>query len=96
MYIMHALHRHLFQTLTACVSSDDSEVNKMVRNSMDVKPGDLGIRSEFVQNIMSAKKELVRINKFSTPMGRLSCLKRVVTNLSKPRTKNGEINGMCR
>ncbi|XP_021373839.1 ankyrin repeat domain-containing protein 27-like isoform X2 [Mizuhopecten yessoensis] len=92
-YIMHALHRHLFQTLTACVSSADSEVNKMVRNSTEVKPRDLGIRSEFVRNIVSAKKELVRINKFSTPMGRLSCLKRVVTNLSKPLSQNnGETN----
>ncbi|XP_060075330.1 ankyrin repeat domain-containing protein 27-like [Ylistrum balloti] len=87
-YIMHALHRHLFQTLTACMSSEDSEVNKMVRNSTDVKPHDLGIRSEFVRNIVYAKKELVRINKFSTPMGRLSCLKRVVTNLSKPLSQN--------
>ncbi|XP_033754374.1 ankyrin repeat domain-containing protein 27-like isoform X2 [Pecten maximus] len=92
-YIMHALHRHLFQTLTACMSSEDSEVNKMVRNSTDVKPRDLGIRSEFIRNIVSAKKELVRINKFSTPMGRLSCLKRVVTNLSKPLYQNnGENN----
>ncbi|XP_069112832.1 ankyrin repeat domain-containing protein 27-like isoform X2 [Argopecten irradians] len=90
-YIMHALHRHLFQTLTACMSSDDSDVNKMVRNCTDVKPCDLGIRSEFMRNIVSAKKELVRINKFSTPMGRLSCLKRVVTILSKPLSQtNGE------
>ena len=38
----------------------------------------------FSQNIPPAKKELAGLNRFSTPMGRLFCIKRVVTALTRP------------
>lgn len=38
----------------------------------------------FSKNIPAAKRELSKLNKYSTPLGKLFCVKRVVNALTKP------------
>ncbi|XP_061163403.1 ankyrin repeat domain-containing protein 27-like isoform X2 [Saccostrea echinata] len=83
-YMMVSIHRGLFQAIQTNLTGEDAEVNRCARTLSDIKLDDLGVRHEFMSNIRLAKKELQSINKFSTPLGRLLCLKRVVSNLSTP------------
>ena len=87
MYMMNSTHKQLFSTITACVKSSDAEVNKMTRNLKHIRLKQLGVRKEFEENLPVAKMELAKLNKFGTPLGRLFCLKRVVSALTKPLKK---------
>ena len=78
------VHRGLFQAIQTNLAAEDAEVNKATRTLSDIKLDDLGIRQEFMYNIKLAKKELQTINKFASPLGRLLCIKRVVSHLSHP------------
>ncbi|XP_005100788.1 ankyrin repeat domain-containing protein 27 [Aplysia californica] len=89
-YVMNAIHKHLFRVITATFATQDAEINKITRNLVSLQLTDLGIRKVFNQNIPPAKKELSRLNRYSTPMGRLFCVKRVVAALTKPPKQNGK------
>ncbi|KAJ8302764.1 LOW QUALITY PROTEIN: hypothetical protein KUTeg_019160 [Tegillarca granosa] len=86
-YMMDAIHKQLFQAVATCFSNQDAEINKMTRNMFEIKPSDLGIHSHFEKNIKPGIKELLRLNTFSTPIGKLKCIKRVVTALSRRSLK---------
>ncbi|KAK7115490.1 ankyrin repeat domain-containing protein 27-like [Littorina saxatilis] len=91
-YLTNAVHKNLFRVLTALMASEDAEINKMTRNLASLQLQDLGIRKIFSQNIPPAKKELAGLNSFSTPMGRLFCVKRVVTALTRPLKQKGKMD----
>ncbi|XP_053402655.1 ankyrin repeat domain-containing protein 27-like [Mercenaria mercenaria] len=93
-YMMNAVHKHLFSTITACVKSSDALVNKMARNLFDIRLANLDVRPEFEENLPYARKELSRLNQYSTPLGRVFCLKRVITALTKPLFKSQENEGL--
>ena len=84
---MNSTHKPLFSTITACVKSSDAEVNKTTRNLKPIRLKQLGVRKEFEENLPQAKIELAKLNKFSTPLGRLFCMKKVVSALTKPLKK---------
>lgn len=89
-YLMNAIHVRLFRVVTALMADEDSEINKMTRNLTSLQLQDIGIRKIFSRNIPPAKKELAGLNRFSTPMGRLFCIKRVVTALTRPLKQSGK------
>lgn len=82
--MMVSIHRGLFQAVQTNLAAEDAEVNKSMRTLSDIKLDELGIRQEFMYNIKQAKKELQTLNKYGSPLGRLLCLKRVVSHLSTP------------
>ncbi|XP_071091620.1 ankyrin repeat domain-containing protein 27-like [Haliotis cracherodii] len=88
-YYMHAVFRKLFRVVTACMGSEDADVNKLTRNLTELTLQDLGIKKVFSKNVSLAKVELSRLNNFTTPVGRLFCVKRVVAALTKPRKGSG-------
>ncbi|KAI8746693.1 ankyrin repeat domain-containing protein 27 [Biomphalaria glabrata] len=93
-YMMNAVHKHLFPVIIATVASQDAELNKITRNLRDLQLSDLGIRKIFNENILPAKKELSQLNRYSTPVGRLFCIKRVVAALTKaPRLSSVSRDG---
>ena len=92
MYMLVFVHRGLFQAIQTNLAAEDAEVNKATRTLSDIKLDDLGIHQEFMYNIKLAKKELQTINKFASPLGRLLCIKRVVSHLSHP-IKNTQNKG---
>ncbi|KAL5021255.1 hypothetical protein ScPMuIL_000410 [Solemya velum] len=82
--LMNATHTEVFRAITANTTTDDAEINKMTRNLVEVCLTDIGVRPEFNENIPAARKELSQLNRFSTPLGRLFCFKRAISNLSRP------------
>ena len=90
---MNITHKQLFSTITACVKSSDAEINKVTRNLKLIRLKQLGVRKEFEENLPLAKMELAKLNKFSTPLGRLFCLKKVVTALTRPLKNAAESQG---
>ena len=82
--MMKHVHKELFQVILTNVSSQDTEINKMRRNLKDINLNNLGVQLDFIVNIVPARKELHRLNSYSTPFGRMKCLKRVVSALCKP------------
>ncbi|XP_076470280.1 ankyrin repeat domain-containing protein 27-like isoform X2 [Babylonia areolata] len=89
-YMMNSVHTRLFRVVTALMANEDSEINKMTRNLSSLQLQDIGIRKIFSQNLPPAKKELAGLNRFSSPMGRLFCIKRVVTALTRPLKQSGK------
>lgn len=85
--MMVSIHRGLFQAVQTNLAGEDAEVNKSMRTLSDIQLDELGIRQEFMYNIKQAKKELQTLNKYGSPLGRLLCLKRVVSHLSTPIKK---------
>ena len=84
MYMMNAVHKHLFSTITNLVKSSDANVNKTTRNLTEVRLHHLDVRAEYEENLPAAWKELSMLNQYSTPLGRLMCLKRVIAALTRP------------
>ena len=46
-YMMNGVHNHLFRVLTAIMSNEDAEINKVTRNLAHLRIQDLGIRKIF-------------------------------------------------
>ena len=81
---MNAVHKHLFSTIQLYTKSADATINKKTRNLVDIRLHQLGVRKEFEENLPGAKKELAMLNQYSTPVGRLLCIKRVFAAITKP------------
>lgn len=92
--LMNATHTEVFRAITANTTTDDAEINKMTRNLVEVCLTDIGVRPEFNENIPAARKELSQLNRFSTPLGRLFCFKRAISNLSRPLKNSSGKDGM--
>ncbi|XP_063442777.1 ankyrin repeat domain-containing protein 27-like [Mytilus trossulus] len=90
-YMMQAIHKELFQVIVTNFSSQDTDINKMRRNLKDINLNNLGVKSDFISNIVPARKELVRLNSYSTPFGRMKCLKRVVSVLCRPPKRKNSV-----
>lgn len=82
-YVLHQLHKSLFGALTLCMASDDAEINKCTRNLKELRSHHLDIRESFIANLPAARKEITRLNKYSTPMGKLYCIQRVIAALMR-------------
>ncbi|XP_052231776.1 ankyrin repeat domain-containing protein 27-like isoform X2 [Dreissena polymorpha] len=83
-YLMNVVHKHLFATITNCMKRYDSNLNKKNRNLVDTRLENLHVRAEYEENLPGSRKELSKLNDFSTPLERLQCLKHVVTLRTRP------------
>ncbi|XP_013410574.1 ankyrin repeat domain-containing protein 27 isoform X2 [Lingula anatina] len=83
-YVMHGIYKKIFKGISVCRASEDAKLNKINRNLAELQLRDLGVRAEFRENIPKAKKELQTLNRYSTPLGKLNCIKKVVTILMQP------------
>lgn len=88
-YVHHGVYKKLIKGITACTSYDDACLNKVVRNLSDVQLRDLEVRSDLYETVPQAKRELARIEGYSTVLGKIGCLKRMIASISK---SNLEIN----
>ncbi|XP_064640281.1 ankyrin repeat domain-containing protein 27-like [Lineus longissimus] len=83
-YVMHGVYRKVFKGISACVSTKDAKLNKLTRNLAQLQLRDLGVRPEFCINIPRAKRELSNLTRYSTPLGKLFCIRRVIMALMQP------------
>lgn len=82
-YVHHTIYKKLIKGITACTAYDDASLNKVVRNLSDIQLRDLEVRSDLYEAVPRAKRELARIEGYSTVLGKIGCLRRVIASISK-------------
>ncbi|KAK2175884.1 hypothetical protein NP493_697g01034 [Ridgeia piscesae] len=83
-YVLHCVYKPLFAGICSCLAAHDEQLNKITRNLHELQLRDVGVRLEFCRNIPRARKELGYLMSYSTPLGKLNCLKRAVRSLMQP------------
>ncbi|XP_060521932.1 ankyrin repeat domain-containing protein 27-like isoform X2 [Cylas formicarius] len=76
-YMQYCLGKKLMYGVNSLQHYSDSVFNKIVRNSSDIKVEDLNISSELYSMLNPAKYELSKLNKYSTVLDKIYCLKKV-------------------
>uniref|UniRef100_A0A1B6CTE2 VPS9 domain-containing protein n=1 Tax=Clastoptera arizonana TaxID=38151 RepID=A0A1B6CTE2_9HEMI len=82
-YVHHGIYKKLIKGITACTATEDSNLNKIIRNLSDLQLKDLDIRIDLYDTVPSARMELARIDGYSTVLGKIGCLKRTIAAISK-------------
>jgi len=82
-YLHHGLYKLLIRGITACTAYEDASLNKIIRNMSDLQLQDLGVRSDLHDTVPKAKQELARIDCYSTALGKVGCLRRTFSAISK-------------
>lgn len=73
----------IMSAIATCVSKEEAEFNKIVQNLGDVEYKDLEIPSAIGDHIFKAKCELNKINKYTTVLGKMFCLRNTFDILSQ-------------
>lgn len=81
-YILHGIYKKLIKGITKCTAAEDASFNKIVRNLGDIQLRDLDIGTDFQDIIPKARRELVKIEGYSTVVGKVGCLKRTLAAIS--------------
>lgn len=95
-YVHHGIYKKLMKGITACTACDDASLNKIVRNLSDIQLQDLDVRLDLYETVPRARRELARIEGYSTVLGKTGCLKRMIAQISKPNLEvscSGRVNG---
>ncbi len=80
-YVNNGVYRSLISAITSVTASEDAFINKITRNLSELHPEDLEINSIYWNILGRARQELSRISSFSSPLGKLSCMKRTIRHL---------------
>lgn len=80
-YVLNGVYRTLMSSVTSVVGHEDAILNKIMRNLSELHPSDLDIDKASWDKLDKAKYELGRINSYSSPLGKLTCLKRMTRYL---------------
>lgn len=82
-YMLHTVYKKVIKGITACTAHDDANLNKIIRNLSDIQLRDLGVRQDLYDTVPWAKQELARIDSYSTVLGKVGCLKRMLGAITK-------------
>jgi hypothetical protein len=82
-YILNGVYRSLISAITSVTAAEDAFINKITRNLFEIHPQDMDIDTSYWNVLGKARNELSRINSYSTPLGKLSCMKRTIRHLRK-------------
>ncbi|XP_012271624.1 ankyrin repeat domain-containing protein 27-like isoform X2 [Orussus abietinus] len=82
-YILHGVRKLLPRSVFARTAFEDANLNKIIKNLNELELKDLGIRPDLYEGVLRGKQELARLDGFSTVLGKVGCLKRVVHFLSQ-------------
>lgn len=80
-YVLNGIYRSVISAITSFVSTEDAKLNKVMRNLTELHPQDLDIRNIHWDNLTRARQELGRLNAYSSPLGKLTCMKRTLRYL---------------
>lgn len=87
-YLHHGIYHVLIKGVTACTAYEDAALNKIIRNVSDLQLRDLCVRADLYDTVPKAKQELARIDRYSTVLGKIGCIKKTLAAIS--RTRPGE------
>lgn len=91
-YVLHGVYKKLIKGITRCTAAEDASFNKIVRNLADIQLRDLDINQEFQDVIPKARTELVKVEGYSTVLGKVGCIKRTVSAISNLNLSNSKSN----
>ncbi|CAB1322820.1 unnamed protein product [Coregonus sp. 'balchen'] len=95
MYIHHGIHDLIFNFVGTLEASQDSAFNKTTRGLQDLQQKDLGVKSEFSINIPRAKRELSQLNRCTSPLHKLLCLRKVSLTIMQSPSHSVSIEAVC-
>ncbi|KAL2093046.1 hypothetical protein ACEWY4_010358 [Coilia grayii] len=95
MYIHHGIHEFVFNYVGSLEASQDAAFNKTTRGLQDVQQKDLGIKSEFSINIPRAKRELSQLNRCTSPLHKLLCLRKVALTIMQSPSPKVNLDAIC-
>lgn len=81
-YVLHGIYKKVIKGITKCTAAEDASFNKIVRNLADIQLRDLDISSEFQDVIPKARRELVKVESYSTVVGKVGCLRKTLSAIS--------------
>lgn len=77
MYVHHGIHDLIFNFVGTLEASQDAAFNKSSRSLQELQQKELGVKPEFSINLSRAKRELSALNRQTSPLLKLLCLRRV-------------------
>ncbi|XP_062402897.1 ankyrin repeat domain-containing protein 27 [Sardina pilchardus] len=95
MYIHHGIHEFIFNYVGSLEASQDAAFNKTTRGLQDLQQKDLGIKSEFSINIPRAKRELSQLNRCTSPLHKLLCLRKVALTIMQSPSPTVSLDAIC-
>uniref|UniRef100_A0A4W5NA48 Ankyrin repeat domain 27 n=1 Tax=Hucho hucho TaxID=62062 RepID=A0A4W5NA48_9TELE len=95
MYIHHGIHDFIFNFVGTLEASQDSAFNKTTRGLQDLQQKDLGVKSEFSINIPRAKRELSQLNRCTSPLHKLLCLRKVSLTIMQSPSHSVSLEAVC-
>lgn len=78
-YVLHGIYKKLMKGIAASKAEEDARLNRLIKNLSDLQVRDLDIDPQLLCSLTKAKFELANIEGYSTPLGKLGCLKRAVS-----------------
>uniref|UniRef100_A0A7N8XYC7 Ankyrin repeat domain 27 (VPS9 domain) n=1 Tax=Mastacembelus armatus TaxID=205130 RepID=A0A7N8XYC7_9TELE len=85
-YVHHGIHDLIFNYVGMLEASQDGSFNKTTRSLQELQQKSLGVKPEFSINLSRAKRELSQLNKQTSPLLKLLCLRKVaLTATQNPR-----------
>eukprot|EP00057_Strongylocentrotus_purpuratus_P024854 XP_011679328.1 PREDICTED: ankyrin repeat domain-containing protein 27 [Strongylocentrotus purpuratus] len=94
-YIMNGIYTKVFKAVSQFYAVEDANLNKITRNLSELQVKDVGVRLEFTTNVPRARREMSTINKFSTPLCKMQCLRKTVLAITQQGFR-GKINDSAR
>uniref|UniRef100_A0A8D9B2T5 Ankyrin repeat domain-containing protein 27 n=1 Tax=Cacopsylla melanoneura TaxID=428564 RepID=A0A8D9B2T5_9HEMI len=82
-YVHHGIYKIVIKGITACTALEDAQFNKMIRNLSDIQLKDLDVREDLYDTIPRARSEISRIDCYSTILGKIGCIRRCISAISK-------------
>uniref|UniRef100_A0A8C7JIT7 Ankyrin repeat domain 27 n=1 Tax=Oncorhynchus kisutch TaxID=8019 RepID=A0A8C7JIT7_ONCKI len=95
MYIHHGIHDFIFNFVGTLEASQDSAFNKTTRGLQDLQQKDFGVKSEFSINIPRAKRELSQLNRCTSPLHKLLCLRKVSLTIMQSPSHSVSLEALC-
>ncbi|XP_026679343.1 ankyrin repeat domain-containing protein 27-like isoform X2 [Diaphorina citri] len=87
-YMHHGIYKTLIKGITACTALEDAQFNKMIRNLSDIQLKDLDIREDLYDTVPRARSEISHIDCYSTILGKIGCVRRCISAISKEDTRD--------
>ncbi|XP_061780711.1 uncharacterized protein ankrd27 isoform X2 [Nerophis lumbriciformis] len=94
-YLHHGIHGLIFNYVGSLEASQDAAFNKTTRSLQELQHKDLGVKPEFSINLSRAKRELSGLNRQTSPLLKLLCLRRVALIATHTPTSAVSIEAVC-
>ncbi|XP_077373965.1 ankyrin repeat domain-containing protein 27 isoform X2 [Festucalex cinctus] len=94
-YVHHGIHSLIFNLVGTLEASQDAAFNKMTRSLHELQHKDVGVKAHFSVNLPRAKRELSQLNRQTSPLLKLLCLRRVALSATRAAPSAVIMEAVC-